>query len=107
VTFLKAIPPSGLVLLAILAIQVGAALAAHLFPFLGANGTVAARLIISALVLGFFARNRIRTFGQTFRANWALLLTFGLCLAFSSVWNPVWQLRQEHYYSENEWKYKA
>jgi inner membrane transporter RhtA len=85
VTFLKAIPPPGLVLIAIVAIQVGAALAAHLFPTLGAVGTVAIRIIISAFVLVFFARSRIQTFTQTFRENWRLLLGFGLCLAAMNV----------------------
>ncbi|MFT6308839.1 MAG: inner membrane transporter RhtA [Halioglobus sp.] len=84
-TFLKAIPPPGLVLIAIVAIQVGAALAAHLFPTLGAVGTVAIRIIISAFVLVFFARSRIQTFTQTFRENWRLLLGFGLCLAAMNV----------------------
>jgi inner membrane transporter RhtA len=85
VTFLKAIPPPGLVLIAIVAIQVGAALAAHLFPTLGAVGTVAIRIIISAFVLVFFARSRIQTFAQTFRDYWGLLLGFGLCLAAMNV----------------------
>ena len=40
-----------LVLLAIAAIQVGAAIATYLFPMLGAEGTVAVRIILSALLL--------------------------------------------------------
>jgi inner membrane transporter RhtA len=85
VTFFSVIPPPGLVLLAIVAIQLGAALAAHLFPILGPNGTVAIRILISAFVLVFFARNRIFTFAHTFRENWALLLGFGLCLASMNI----------------------
>ncbi|MDB4223810.1 EamA family transporter [Granulosicoccus sp.] len=84
-TFFSVIPPPGLVLLAIVAIQLGAALAAHLFPILGPNGTVAIRILISAFVLVFFARSRIFTFGSTFRENWALLLGFGLCLASMNI----------------------
>lgn len=79
--FLGAIPPTGLLLLAILSIQVGAGLATQLFPALGADGTVAVRIIFSALLLGLAARGRVRTFGQTLLANWGLLLAFGLCIA--------------------------
>ena len=78
---LSAIPPPGLVLLAITAIQVGAGLATHLFPVLGAEGTVAVRIIFSALLLGVAARGRVRTFGQVFLRNWVLLVAFGLCVA--------------------------
>jgi inner membrane transporter RhtA len=77
---LDAIPPPGLVLLAIAAIQIGAGLATHLFPILGAEGTVAVRIIFSALLLSLAARSRIRTFGQTFLNHWGLLLAFGLCV---------------------------
>ena len=45
--FYEMVPPPGLVLLSILAIQLGAALATQLFPVLGASGTVAMRIIIS------------------------------------------------------------
>ena len=78
---LDAIPPPGLVLLSIAAIQIGSGLATHLFPILGAEGTVAVRIIFSALLLGLAARGRIRTFGHTFVKNWGLLLAFGLCVA--------------------------
>jgi len=74
-------PPPGLLLLSIVSIQVGAALATHLFPILGAAGTVAMRIIFSALLLGLAARSRLRTFTQTFVSHWGLLLLFGLCLA--------------------------
>ena len=65
-------------MLAITSIQVGAGLATHLFPVLGAEGTVAVRIIFSALLLGIAARGRIHTFGQTFLRNWVLLVAFGL-----------------------------
>ncbi len=81
VTLFNAIPPPGLVLLSIVSIQVGAALATHLFPILGAEGTVAVRIIFSALLLGLIARTRVRSFGQTFVRNWRLLLVFGLSMA--------------------------
>lgn len=75
------IPPPGLVLFSIVAIQVGAALATQLFPLLGASGTVAIRIIFSAILLSLATRNRIRTFGQTFVRHWGVLLIFGLCVA--------------------------
>ena len=80
-TVLGAFPPTGLLLLAIISIQLGAGLATHLFPVLGAEGTVAVRIIFSALLLGLAARGRIRTFGQTFVRNWKLLTVYGLCIA--------------------------
>ncbi len=81
VTLFNAIPPPGLVLLSIVSIQVGAALATHLFPVLGAEGTVAVRIIFSALLLGLAARTRVRTFGRTFVRNWRILIVFGLSIA--------------------------
>lgn len=78
---LKIIPPQGLLLLAIISIQVGAGLATYLFPVLGAEGTVAVRIIFAALMLGIAARSRVRTFGQTLVSSWCLFLGFGLCIA--------------------------
>ena len=78
---ISTIPPPALVLLSIVAIQVGAALATHLFPLLGASGTVAVRIIFSAILLSLATRTRVRTFGQTFKRNWGVLLVFGLCVA--------------------------
>jgi len=76
-----AIPPTGLLLLAIVSIQLGAAVATHLFPILGAEGTVAIRIIISALLLGLAARGRVRRFASLFVRDWGLLLAYGLCIA--------------------------
>ena len=76
-----AIPPTGLLLLAIVSIQLGAALATNLFPILGAEGTVAIRIIISALLLGLAARGRARRFASLFVHDWGLLLAYGLCIA--------------------------
>ena len=78
---LNAIPPQGLMLLSITSIQVGAGIATHLFPVLGATGTVAVRIMFSAMLLAIAARGRVRTFGRTFVSNWRLLLVFGLCIA--------------------------
>ncbi|ASJ74108.1 EamA family transporter [Granulosicoccus antarcticus] len=78
---INSIPPQGLVLLSIVAIQVGAAVAIHLFPVLGASGTVAVRIIFSAILLGLAARTGLRTLVQTFRLHWKLLVVFGLSIA--------------------------
>ena len=80
-SLMDVIPPPGLVLLAIISIQVGAAIAKQLFPVLGAQGTVAIRIIFSAILLLLVARGRVRSYGQTFAENWGLLLIFGLCMA--------------------------
>jgi inner membrane transporter RhtA len=74
-------PPTSLLLLAIISIQLGAGLAKNLFPILGAEGTVAIRIIISALLLGAAARGRVRRFASLFVRDWRLLLTYGLCIA--------------------------
>ncbi|MEM7561522.1 MAG: EamA family transporter [Pseudomonadota bacterium] len=78
---LGAMPPTGLLLLAIVSIQLGAAVATHLFPVLGAEGTVAIRIIFSALLLGMAARGRVRRFPSIFAENWRLLLVYGLCIS--------------------------
>ncbi len=76
-----AIPPTGLLLLAIVSIQLGAAIATQLFPILGSEGTVAIRIIFSALLLGLAARGRVRRFASLFVRDWGLLLAYGLCVA--------------------------
>ena len=80
-SMMNAIPPQGLLLLSIISLQVGAGLAVHLFPVLGAEGTVAVRIIFSAFLLAIVARTRIQTFVQIFTSNWRILLVFGLCIA--------------------------
>ena len=77
----NAIPPPGLVLLAIIAIQLGAALATQLFSVLGASGTVAMRIIISALLLGIAARSGIASLTRVYLQHWPMLTAFGLCIA--------------------------
>lgn len=78
---LNTIPPTALVLFAIFSIQIGAGLATQLFPVLGAEGTVAIRIIFSAILLVLFTGSELRSFGQTFVSNVYLLLGFGLCIA--------------------------
>ncbi|MEM7359767.1 MAG: EamA family transporter [Pseudomonadota bacterium] len=74
-------PPQAMVLLAIVAIQLGAALSVTLIPLLTTEGTVAVRIIFSAVLLWIAARGRVRSFARTFVDNSWLLISFGLCLA--------------------------
>jgi inner membrane transporter RhtA len=69
-----AVPPPGLILLSILSIQVGAALAVNLFPALGPAGTVFLRVGLSALLLMLGARLAP---GRSILAHRWLLLQFG------------------------------
>ena len=72
------VPPVGLLLLAVVSIQVGAALAQGLFGQIGPGGTVFLRVLFAALVLLAVWRPRLR--GRS-RAELRLLLAFGLALA--------------------------
>ena len=76
---IEVIPAPALVILAILSIQLGSALAIDLFSVLGPSGAVFARLALSALVLGLVIRPR---FGADYRRHYKLLLGYGatLCL---------------------------
>jgi inner membrane transporter RhtA len=71
------LPPFPAVFLAIISVQVGAALAKSLFPALGASGTSTLRIGISALML--FAFNRPKLNGLT-TAQWKAIIPYGLCL---------------------------
>jgi inner membrane transporter RhtA len=73
-----AVPPPGLLLLSILSIQVGAALAVHLFAALGPIGTVALRVGFSALLLLAASRPTAASKARA-HAGWVLL--FGLVIA--------------------------
>jgi len=81
VKYIDRVPAPILVLFAIVAIQLGAALAVNLFPVLGPTGTVAIRIIFSALLLNLVAGVGNRLFGEILRLHWRLLLPFGLCIA--------------------------
>jgi inner membrane transporter RhtA len=73
---LGAIPPPAQVLLGILTVQVGAAVAKHLFGAVGSTGTVALRLIFAALVLLALWRPSLR---MTRRA-WQVAVAYGAVL---------------------------
>lgn len=74
---LGAIPPHGLVILAILSIQVGAAVAIQLFDSLGPGGTVWLRVTIAAVLLCLVWRPAL---GMALRRHFGLLLLYGLTL---------------------------
>ncbi len=69
-----AAPPPGLVLLSIVSIQIGAALAVNLFPALGPAGTAFLRVVIAALLLMLGARPAL---DRNLLAQAWLLLPFG------------------------------
>jgi len=71
------IPPFPAILLSIVSVQVGAALAKGLFPILGAAGTTTIRIGISALILLAFNRPNIK---KLTKIQWKAILPYGLCL---------------------------
>ncbi|MER5623085.1 DMT family transporter [Streptosporangium sp. NPDC002544] len=77
-----AIPPSGLVLLAILSVQVGAGFAKDLFAQLPPSAVVFLRIATGALIMGMIARPRLK--GLT-RADLAASAAFGLTLGLMNL----------------------
>ncbi|MET9627039.1 EamA family transporter [Lentzea sp. NPDC006480] len=71
------IPPTALVLLGIVSVQVGAAVAKQLFTVAGAAGTVTLRLVVAALVLVVIWRPSLRLDRRTL----AVVVTYGVVLA--------------------------
>ena len=78
---LKTFPPTLLVLFSVCSVQIGAGLATGLFPVLGAEGTVAFRIIISALLIVLFAGSNLSVLIQQLSNHFQLLVFFGLCIA--------------------------
>ncbi|MEV4218219.1 DMT family transporter [Nonomuraea sp. NPDC049725] len=72
------IPPSGLVLLGIFSVQLGAGFAKELFAALPPSAVVFLRIAAGALIMGAVARPRLR--GLAWR-DWAVGLAFGVTLA--------------------------
>jgi inner membrane transporter RhtA len=70
------IPPPALVLLGVISVQVGAAVAKQLFTLAGAAGTVTLRLVLAALVLLVVWRPSLRLDRRT----WLVVASFGLVL---------------------------
>jgi len=73
-----AVPPTVLVLGAVMSVQLGASLAKSLFDEVGPGGTVLLRILLAAVVLLALWRPTVRGHG---RADWVLLGAFGVCLA--------------------------
>lgn len=78
---LNAIPPTALVLLSVFSVQLGAGIATELFPFIGATGTVAVRIIIAAIILALVARIRLLSLKTLIPAHLTLYVGYGLCIA--------------------------
>ncbi|GIH94700.1 DMT family transporter [Planobispora siamensis] len=77
-----AIPPSGLVLLAILSVQIGAGFAKDLFAQLPPSAVVFLRIALSALILGVVARPRLK--GLTW-ADLGIGVAFGVTLGLMNL----------------------
>ncbi|MET9043327.1 DMT family transporter [Streptomyces sp. NPDC004362] len=76
-----AIPPTALVLLGIVSVQLGSALAKHLFSEVGSFGTVALRLFFAAAVLMLPWRPSLRLKRRT----WFVVLGYGVVLGLMNL----------------------
>ena len=76
------LPPVPALLLAMLSIQGGAALAKTLFPDLGPGGTSALRVSLAAVILLAVFRPNLRALG---RAGWAAVVPYGLALGLMNL----------------------
>ncbi|MET8768098.1 DMT family transporter [Streptomyces sp. NPDC004658] len=76
-----AVPPTALVLLGIVSVQVGSALAKHLFGAVGSFGTVALRLFFAAAVLGVVWRPSLRMP----RRAWSVVVGYGVVLGLMNL----------------------
>jgi inner membrane transporter RhtA len=77
-----AVPPPGLLLISIVSIQLGAAIAIDLFPVLGPVGTAFLRVAFSAVLLLAAAR---RTISRSARHHARSLLLYGAILGFMNL----------------------
>ncbi|RIQ33673.1 EamA family transporter [Jiangella rhizosphaerae] len=76
-----AIPPPALVLLGIVSVQLGSAVAKHLFSEVGSFGTVALRLFFAAAVLMLVWRPVLRMTRRT----WTVVLVYGVILGLMNL----------------------
>ena len=74
--------PLLLVLMAIISVQFGGALAATLVPEIGAGGSVTLRLLFATAILWAIARPRLRGHGRT---AWLTVLAFGCALGLMNL----------------------
>ena len=79
---LGTIPPTGLLLLAILSVQLGSVVAIHLFATLGPNGTVFLRVAFGALLVAIAAPPAL---DRRLRDNAGLILLFGCVIAVQNL----------------------
>jgi inner membrane transporter RhtA len=73
----SAVPPIPAVLLAVVSVQGGAAIAKTLFPVLGAAGTAGIRILLSAVILVAAFRPRP---GRLTAAQWRAVIPYGMTL---------------------------
>ena len=76
------IPAVPAVLLSIISVQSGAAIAKGIFPILGATSTSALRIILSALILLLFNRPSLRNLTK---AQWKAVALYGLALGAMNI----------------------
>ena len=76
-----AIPPTALVMLGIVSVQMGSALAKHLFNTVGSFGAVALRLFFAATVLMLLWRPSLRMGRRT----WRVVLSYGVILGLMNM----------------------
>jgi inner membrane transporter RhtA len=74
---LKNIPPVPAVLLAIVSVQGGAAIAKGIFPLMGATGTATLRIVLSAIILLLAYRPQI---SKISKQQWKLIIPYGITL---------------------------
>ena len=79
---LGTIPPTGLLLLAILSVQFGSVLAIHLFSTLGPSGTVFLRVAFGAVLVAMAAPP---VFDRTLRRHAGIILLFGYVIAIQNL----------------------
>jgi inner membrane transporter RhtA len=81
-SILDKLPPVPAILLSIISVQGGAAIAKGLFPVLGAGGTASVRIGFSALLLLLAVRPRL---GQLSAAQWRAVAPYGLVLGIMNL----------------------
>jgi len=77
-----AIPPVPAVLLSIISVQGGAAIAKGIFPVLGAAATSSLRIVLSAIILILFNRPNIKGLSA---AQWKAVALYGLALGAMNI----------------------
>ena len=77
-----AIPPIPAVLLAIISVQGGAAIAKGIFPVLGPLATSSLRIVLSAIILAVFNRPNLRNLSN---AQWKAVALYGLTLGAMNI----------------------